>query len=197
MMIILSVWSVIIELSLSDRSLFYENPRYIMFICNGDKRRSAADPGHSSVRGQLHLQEDPRLPSAQPGDSFHLLPARLHHPSLPEPRHLRLQGRAAQEVPDPGPGRSRQYRQGQARGAEGQPEGQITTSDQPECDWRLRHWVWFESLLHRNMMNSWWLLKYELVSWVQQIFIIWFISKDQHLSLEWTDELQMLNRAWW
>ena len=63
--------------------------------------------------------------------------------------------------------------------------------------WRLRHSVWFESLLHRNMMNSWWLLKYELVSWVQQIFIIWFISKDQHLSLEWTDELQMLNRAWW
>lgn len=59
---------------------------------------SACWPG-SLPAGRTHLH----LPPAQPGDPLRLLPARLHHPSFPEPRRLRLSGRALQEVLDPVP----------------------------------------------------------------------------------------------
>lgn len=50
--------------------------------------------------GSAHLP----LPGPQPGDPLHLLPGGVHHPSLPQPRHLRLQGRAVPQVLGPLPG---------------------------------------------------------------------------------------------
>lgn len=71
--------------------------------------------------GRSHLA----LPSLQSGDSLHLLPGRLHHPSFLEPRDLRFSGRAVQEVLDSVPGLSEpNYRQGQTDVTEVQPVGQ-------------------------------------------------------------------------
>lgn len=44
---------------------------------------------HARLCGSLPSGgSDLSLPSAGPGDSIHLLPARLHHPPLPEPHDL-------------------------------------------------------------------------------------------------------------
>lgn len=75
--------------------------------------------------GRSHLP----LPSFKSGDSLHLLPGRLHHPSFHEPGHLWISGRAVQEVLGPVPDLSEpMHRPGQTAVAEGEPVGEMTTS---------------------------------------------------------------------
>lgn len=92
---------------------------------------------HAGLRGSLpaggsHLH----LPPAEPGDPLHLLPARLHHPSFPEPGCLWLPGRALQEVLDPVPVLSEsEHHPDQACGPESFSSGNMKPTRLSESCW--------------------------------------------------------------
>lgn len=101
---------------------------------------AAAAAVPAGLRGSLPAGgPDLHLPPAEPGDPLRLLPARLHHPSLPEPGRLRLPGRALQEVLAPVPVLSRsEPHSGPARAVESCSSGVVRPTHLSEsCRWVL------------------------------------------------------------